>query len=482
MGRLALKKGKIKGRYRVDSSLGDGSYAEILLAYDLTNREEVIIKALNTSLQGTPEPGIETQLLDYFRNEIIVLNKVIHPNIIRMLDYGDAADNAGTRFEYIVLEYMRGGDMLAFCRRRPLGLSDSLRYFKQVADALAHAHSEGVIHRDIKPKNLLFTEDRSIVKITDFGVAKTVLDDSDEITRVGANFYAPPEHHPDDSADGFGGRLTPSADIYSLAKTIYTAMTGYQPSQFARKPVTHLHDNVKAEPWAEDLLYVLRKATATEIENRYESVSHFWREFSQLGRYATTTADSDEETVLREPRAATPGKDDVRPAHGHRFGVKGRSFNIDLPYSSRVNLSETETVEQPPAQVKPKHVKNLRRAIALIIVMALITLAGATLYFIRRGRQPVIPPKGTNFQQEEGVVKGKDKKGADVLFVNLRGEPQEGKNGAKLAEVPTGSRVRVLERRDGWARVKVIQWNGSRPNGSPENDEGWVLDSFIQAP
>ena len=120
-----------------------------------------------------------------------------------------------------------GGELLDLCRRQPLSLDDALFYFQQVAEALAYAHSQRIIHRDIKPNNLLLSADKKIVKIADFGVAKMTVDDSTaEITRVGANVYAPPEHHPDESSDYSKQRLTFSADIYSLAKTIYTAMSG----------------------------------------------------------------------------------------------------------------------------------------------------------------------------------------------------------------------------------------------------------------
>jgi serine/threonine protein kinase len=198
MPELRLDNSIVDERYKVDLCLSRGSYSEIFLASDLQrNREQIIIKALNTSLQGTIDADLERTLIQNFQNEAIALDKVCHPNIIKRMGHGTAADLMGTPFHYLVLEYMPGGDLLSLCRTRPLCLNDALFYFNQVADALSQAHSQQVIHRDIKPTNLLLTADRRTLKIADFGVAKIAPGDECEITRVGTNVYAAPEHHPD---------------------------------------------------------------------------------------------------------------------------------------------------------------------------------------------------------------------------------------------------------------------------------------------
>ena len=106
-----------------------------------------------------------------------------------------------------------------------------MNYVEQVCAGLRHAHSNGVIHRDIKPQNLLLTEDRETAKIADFGVARLSQADT-PITRVGTNAYAPPEHSPFSAAtngDLKTTKLTPASDIYSLAKSIYTLLTSESP-------------------------------------------------------------------------------------------------------------------------------------------------------------------------------------------------------------------------------------------------------------
>src|SRR5947209_16126156 len=197
MTELKLLQCRLDGRYDIEDCLGRGSYAEIYVARDRAATDErfrtVVVKALNVMLQGDQDPELERTLIQNFQNEATALDRVRHPNIISRLGHGTAIDLNGTAFHYIVLEYMAGGDLGARCRQQSLSLDRALFYLKQVCSGLAHAHDCGVIHRDIKPQNLLLKADGQIVKIADFGVAK--LDATEgAITRVATNIYAPPEH------------------------------------------------------------------------------------------------------------------------------------------------------------------------------------------------------------------------------------------------------------------------------------------------
>src|SRR5262249_13090576 len=147
---------------------------------------------------------------------------------------------------------------------------------------LGHAHERGIIHRDIKPQNLLLTGDYSTVKIADFGVARFSVADS-PITRVGTNLYAPPEHSPLHAGQTGGlNKLTPASDIYSLAKTCYTLITGESPRAHATRQITSLPESVADEPWAEPLLAVLQKATEDDAEARQQTVDEFWADLAPL--------------------------------------------------------------------------------------------------------------------------------------------------------------------------------------------------------
>src|SRR6516225_10078635 len=156
MTELKLLKCRLDGRYDILDCLGRGSYAEIYVARDLAAAapafSKVVIKALNLLLQGYQDAELECTLVQNFENEATALDRVRHPNIINHIGSGTATDLAGQKFHYMVLEYLGGGDLAALCRRRPLRLDHAMFYLRQVCAGLAHAHSSGIIHRDIKPQ------------------------------------------------------------------------------------------------------------------------------------------------------------------------------------------------------------------------------------------------------------------------------------------------------------------------------------------
>src|SRR2546423_1277085 len=298
MAELKLQQSRLDGRYDIVECLGRGSYAEIYVATDNAAPEgaprTIVIKALNLYLQDTPDPELERTLVTNFQNEAVALDRVRHPNVINRLGHGTAIDLTGTTFHSIVLEYRPGGDLYALTKTRPLSTKQALFYLEQVCSGLAHADKCGVIHRDIKPQNLLLTADQQVVKIADFGVARI---DATEgaITRVGTNIYSAPEHNPlmqTGQLDTTGLRLPhdplpPAADIYSLAKTTYTLLAGESPRRFAQHAITELPLQLREAEWSNAILRVLEKATQNRPEERYQTVEEFWDELSDASLPAT---------------------------------------------------------------------------------------------------------------------------------------------------------------------------------------------------
>jgi serine/threonine protein kinase len=547
---LRLENSVVDDRYLVERCLGRGSYAEIFLAYDqLSDQRAVIIKSLNTSLQGTPDPELEQTLIENFQNEAIALDRVRHPNIIQRLGHGTAGDLEGVAFHYLVLEYMPGGDLWSLCRKRPISLDAAQTYFLQVAGALAYAHSQRVIHRDIKPNNLLLSADQRVLKIADFGVAKMTQDETSEITRVGTNVYAPPEHHPDVRVGDLLQKLTPSADIYSLAKTIYTAMTGRAPRQFSREPITELPGELASERWNQPLLAVLAKATASRASDRYQTVEEFWECFSRIQAMDVESDEVDDEaTIVRsrlstegaiEPVAARPdfhrlttgSLDIARPQKakivvelpsradreagveeqgnsnadaqeigaGERDDSEARAFATEAytsPNASEVSATTGPRIQAPKRNVavategnagvlrqrkvsiQTLHAERsiadkvraaissewLRRVFIIFLAAALVGLAASTYYHFAGGKT------GLPFlsQSKDGRISG-------AQNVNLRSDPF----GAVLVALPSGTKVRVVEERGGWTRIKVLEWSGTPPDNAP--DSGWVDGRFVRS-
>ncbi|MCI0666007.1 MAG: protein kinase [Acidobacteria bacterium] len=352
MQELKLSNSLVDGRYEVHERLGRGSYSEIFVANDRQAQlMEVVIKALNPSLQGTPDPDLERTLVENFQNEAIALDTVRHANVILRWGHGTAADLRGAPFHYLVLEYMPGGDLLKLCRTRPknaLRLDEALAYFKQACEALAFAHSKGIIHRDLKPNNFLLSADQLTLKVADFGVAKIESGENTEITRVGADIYAPPEHNPFESS-GQVDRLTASADIYSLAKSLYTVLCGRAPNQFICDPITTLPVEMMGALWGRRLVEVLCRATDDLPNLRYQTVVEFWNDLVLVSEIAEESA-IDEQTHVKPRLRVSPGPLPEKPQLPDFDPALSRSGSHPVVSTATLVKSEPElqAVTAPP--------------------------------------------------------------------------------------------------------------------------------------
>jgi serine/threonine protein kinase len=499
MPSLNLENSIVDEQYEVRRRLSHGSYAEIYEAFDLKrSRRPVIIKALNTHLQGTPDPDLEQTLVENFQNEAVALDELRHPNVVQRLGHGTAADLMGVPFHYLVLEYMSGGDLLTRCRKQPLTLEEAIYYFRQVADALSEAHARMIVHRDIKPNNLLFSSNGVVIKLIDFGVAKMRAGVDEEVTRVGTDIYAPPEHNPHAGDTGGHGPVTPAADVYSLAKTIYTAMTGSGPREFARRPIESLPPRLASKPWGERLTEILRKATATKPSERYQSIEAFWEAFSSLSSHLVSNDDGDDATEVR-PRtttndAALPAPapvPDFRPTLADSVARPGGPrIVVELPESPVVAKSSqrpsTEIVDAPkppavtPAPPKPQskskkesysYKEDLRDlvgsgwrlwvTVALVVLTLLASVAGVFLEVYRYVRHQNLP-RGRVVRQN----------------LNLQTEPSA--SSLVIGHLPRDTRVLVVQMDDSkqWIEVEVIEWGGASATEQPS--EGWVSARGIQ--
>lgn len=537
---LRLENSLVDDRYLVERCLGRGSYAEIFLAYDQLNEgTAAIIKSLNTSLQGTPDPELERTLVENFQNEAIALDRVRHPHIILRLGHGTAADLEGVPFHYIVLEYMPGGDLWSLCRKQPVALDDALFCFQQIAEALAFAHSKRVIHRDIKPNNILLSADHSVLKIADFGVAKLTHDEASEITRVGTNVYAPPEHHPDIRDGDLIEKLTPSADIYSLAKTIYTAMTGRAPRQFSREPIGSLPVEFADQPWSQPLLAVLAKATAARVADRYQTVEEFWECFTRVRSIEETGEDVDDEATIVRSRLSTTSPIEQTAARPNFQTLANPSQELSRPQKARI-------VVELPGRAEPKPVLEEQTGVRDIATEqpntgtaeSLGTRTFGSPHFVEPAingvglqspgpeQQAVVSPeqnamnlrtRGLKVQTLQGersfldniraAISSEWLRRVFIIFlaaaliglaastyyhfadrrvgtgritgaqnVNLRGNPNL--SGAPLVVLPEGTKIRVVGEQAGWMKVKVLEWPVTAPDGAP--DTGWVDGRFVK--
>ncbi|HEV2830293.1 MAG TPA: serine/threonine protein kinase [Pyrinomonadaceae bacterium] len=534
MAELKLQQSRLDGRYDIIECLGRGSYAEIYVAHDNAASdgapETVVIKALNMFLQDAPDEALEHTLIENFQNEAVALDRVRHPNIINRLGHGTAIDLAGTTFHYIVLEYLSGGDMAALSRSKPLPIDKALFYLEQVCSGLAHAHECGVIHRDIKPQNLLLTADREVVKIADFGVARLEANEG-AITRVGTNIYAAPEHNPlvqtgalDLGAIAAGREhLTPAADIYSLAKTTYALLAGESPRRFAQHSIKDMPATVSNQYWSAAVLRVLEKATQTRPDQRYQTVQEYWDDLAdatlpatrplpgaELGSGALRRRPSSDLSIEPEefteappqPRfqpvkaLSRPVMNESRLANQYADPAGARRPKIVVPvaavYSKQASArdqlegrsakeriaalpDEPRSRKVPPSRSHKRREVGPRKArpylVAAILILAFAGMLLATHKYVTSHWNPFV---GLPLLSDVFVI---GREGVTTTDVNLRSDASVANAPIGLAEA--GSRVKILATGDNWYEVQVLQHG--RPKTDPfTSDRGWINKKFVK--
>jgi len=529
MSELKLQQCRLDGRYDILECLGRGSYAEVYLARDAAAGggapQMVVIKALNLLLQGSIDQELEHTLIENFRNEAVALDRVRHPNIINRLGHGTAIDMAGQTFHYLVLEYLPGGDMAALCRSHPLSLDRALYYLDQICDGLAHAHEHDVIHRDIKPQNLLLTADREVVKIADFGVAKIEASEG-LITRVGTDVYAAPEHHPLMQAGVLGTgsltspvtQLTPAADVYSLAKTAYMLLTGEAPRRFSQRPITELPAHMAGAPWASFVLRVLRRGTETNPAKRYQSVRAFWDELSDalMPKTQLLTQPNGEETrvisqIKGHSQRLVPLPPEPSPVQFERPDEQPRQIGgakvrprivvpvalAQPPPQEQTNRSGQAIAQPSPAQklqkspkqqdvaAKPKErgtlmprktwfTEHARPWIVAVLLLAGFALLLLGIQYQVRSRQRSAASGASTTTGAPAANTGSLQAGREMLTttnLNLRTGP--GRTYNRIGEVEGGSRVRILQVNGNWCEVEILQRGVPRIT-EESADRGWL--------
>jgi eukaryotic-like serine/threonine-protein kinase len=224
---MALASGDSLGRYTIERPLGSGAMGEVHLARDPRIDRPVALKTLR--LAQSVRPGEAAELGERLLREARAAGRLIHPHIVTLFDCGEHAG-----LLYLAFEYVPGSDLQARLRKGPpLALGEALRIARETAEGLAHAHREGIVHRDVKPSNLLLTADGR-VKISDFGIAK-LSGESQELTMsgmvMGSPHYLSPEQVRGEALDG-------RSDLFSLGIVLYEMVAGRRP--FAGETLTTL--------------------------------------------------------------------------------------------------------------------------------------------------------------------------------------------------------------------------------------------------
>lgn len=204
---------RLDGRYEIHELLGVGGMAYVYKAYDNIEKRWVAIKILKEELAGNSD------FLRRFRNESKAIAVLSHPNIVKVYDV-----SFGDRIQYIVMEYIDGITLKQYIEQQgEIKWREALYFTVQTLRALQHAHEKGIIHRDIKPQNIMLLEDGTI-KVTDFGIARFSQAETQTMTdkAIGSVHYIAPEQ-------ARGGYINDKADIYSVGVMLYEMLTGQLP-------------------------------------------------------------------------------------------------------------------------------------------------------------------------------------------------------------------------------------------------------------
>ena len=261
---MITKGQKINDRYEVRKLIGEGGMANVYLGYDTILERDVAIKVLRGDLAD------DEKFVRRFRREAQNASLLSHPNIVQIYDVGEDDGNF-----YIVMEYIKGQTLKQLIKKRgKLTVPETVDIISQLTDGLAHAHDSYIIHRDIKPQNIMILDD-GMVKITDFGIAMAL--NASDLTQtnsvMGSVHYLPPEQ-----ASGKGSTI--KSDIYSLGIMMYEMLAGTMPfkgetaveiaMKHLKNPMPSIRKENPSVPQA--LENIILKATAKNTKNRYNNV------------------------------------------------------------------------------------------------------------------------------------------------------------------------------------------------------------------
>jgi serine/threonine-protein kinase len=259
----------IAGRYELEKLVGSGGMSNVFRAHDRLLERTVALKILHEQYTR------DDDYVERFRREARSVAKLAHPNIVTVIDRGEQDGR-----QFIVFEYVEGPNLKDLTRDGPLNVREAIELTLQVARALSFAHERGLVHRDVKPQNVLLNDDGQ-AKVTDFGIARSL--DVQGVTQtgtvLGTSDYIAPEQ-------ARGQRVDPKTDIYSLGTVLYELLVGDVPfsgdnfvavaMRHVSEPAPSVLDHRPDCPMRLDL--AIQRAMAKDPDDRFESMNDFCAE------------------------------------------------------------------------------------------------------------------------------------------------------------------------------------------------------------
>ncbi|PFG06763.1 Stk1 family PASTA domain-containing Ser/Thr kinase [Bacillus sp. es.034] len=387
---------RISGRYRIIKLIGGGGMANVYLAHDVILDREVAIKMLRIDFAN------EEEFIKRFQREAQSATSLAHPNIVSIYDVGEEDD-----LYYIVMEYVHGMTLKQYIQQHsPVNVDKAIDIMKQLTIAMSHAHQNHIVHRDIKPHNILLDEEGN-VKITDFGIAMALSATSITQTNsvLGSVHYLSPEQ-------ARGGMATKKSDIYSLGIVMFELLTGRLPfsgESAVSIALKHLQSETPSlKRWNPDIPQsvenIVLKATAKDPFRRYESLEEMDEDLS-------TALDADR---MNEPKFAVPLDDEATKAIPVITDQKAYS-NLDDTIVHH-QTDDVKTKPTPPVKegkkgkkdkTKPPKGKSKKKwpmvIIGLFFLLILLGVAAVTMVPGLLGPKEIEVPNVSEMDQTEAI-------------------------------------------------------------------------------
>jgi eukaryotic-like serine/threonine-protein kinase len=359
----------LAGRYELGARLGVGGMSTVVSAFDERLEREVAIKLLAEHLAD------DDQFVTRFRREALAAARLVHPNIVQVFDFG--FDQASHR-HYIAMELVRGQSGAVILRDEGvLEVREALSIVAQACRGLEYAHRNGVVHRDVKPGNLLCGED-GVVKLADFGIAKAISEES-SITQVGSVLGTAAYLAPEQAA---GEQAGPAADLYALGVVTYQFLSGRLPYEAQSLTELALKQQREVPPRLDELNHevtpqlamAVDRALALDPRQRPASADDLRRALADGVRGVGPAT-----SVTRVAGPATTATSVRAPATGATSVARGRVGPIQprQPRAARAPLTAPVTA---PAAARPAPAprrRRARRAFGMVLVLALLAAGGA---------------------------------------------------------------------------------------------------------
>lgn len=414
----------INGRYKILELIGGGGMSNVYLAHDMILDRDIAIKVLRYDFSN------EEELRRRFQREALSTTSLAHPNIVNIFDVGE--DGA---IPYLVMEYVPGKTLKEYIIEHSLIAPErAVKIMKQLASALAHAHHNQIVHRDIKPQNILMDEEGN-VKISDFGIAMALSATSYTQTNsvLGTVHYLSPEQ-------ARGGNATKKSDIYSLGIVMYELLTGRLPFsgesavsialKHLQTDTPSLREIVPSIP--QSLENVVLKATAKNAQHRYQSADEMNEDLSSVLLPER----------LNEPKFTVPIDDDATRAMP---AIKDSSPYVNAEETITNVPSKTTNVKNGKKQIpqKKEKKKKLPWVIGIILFLVIAGLSVALAFPDLFGPQQLAVPDVTEWERDEAI---EELKAAGFMI----GEEQERysddiKEGAVIRTIPEAGKMRSVE-------------------------------------